>query len=176
MRHDVHTPIDPASHDAPAAARWRRALVYLPPALLTIVALQQIVLTKTSSLVPWKGGGFGMFSSVDSERSRMLRAFVLVDDRSYAVVGSIDALGLAVGKAISLPSPGRLNDIAGRLARRTWWLDPKTNTVSLEREGDERRIRVRATAVRVQVFRVLFHSDSAVVERFLLAEATRERQ
>ena len=37
----------------------------LPVALLCLVALGQVWLTRTASLTPWKGGGFGMFSTTD---------------------------------------------------------------------------------------------------------------
>ena len=34
----------------------------MPTALLLAVGLTQIVLTFTTGLTPWKGGGFGMFA------------------------------------------------------------------------------------------------------------------
>ena len=42
------------------------------PLLLIGIALRQIVLVYTVGLTPWKGGGFGMFSSVDKARSRLI--------------------------------------------------------------------------------------------------------
>ena len=42
------------------------------PLLLVAVALRQILLVHTVGLTPWKGGGFGMFSSVDKARSRLI--------------------------------------------------------------------------------------------------------
>ena len=35
----------------------------MPAALLLAVGLTQIVLTFTTGLTPWKGGGFGMFAA-----------------------------------------------------------------------------------------------------------------
>ncbi len=43
-----------------------------PCALLVIVALAQIWEAKTHNLSPWKGGGFGMFSCIDSPGERFL--------------------------------------------------------------------------------------------------------
>ena len=37
----------------------------LPPLLLVVVALGQVTLAKTVGLTAWKGGGFGMFSTLD---------------------------------------------------------------------------------------------------------------
>lgn len=45
-------------------ARFRPGLLSLIPAiLLSIVAAAQVRLTRTEQLTPWKGGGFGMFST-----------------------------------------------------------------------------------------------------------------
>lgn len=44
---------------------------FAAPALLIVVALTQLVLTQTTDLTPWKGGGFGMFTVVDSMYGRI---------------------------------------------------------------------------------------------------------
>mgnify|MGYP000072191120 CR=1 FL=1 len=50
-----------------------KKIIYFPiPVTLCIVAITQIYLAKTSTLTPWKGGGFGMFTVVDSISSRSL--------------------------------------------------------------------------------------------------------
>ena len=51
-------------------------LAFLPVTLLVIVALNQIHLAHTVHLSPWKGGGFGMFSSTDGGPNRHLRIFL----------------------------------------------------------------------------------------------------
>ena len=38
-------------------------------ALLLAIASAQMLLARTSDLSPWKGGGFGMFASVDETAS-----------------------------------------------------------------------------------------------------------
>jgi len=43
---------------------------HLPAIILLIVASYQIYLVKTSRLSPWKGGGFGMFSTINSPGMR----------------------------------------------------------------------------------------------------------
>ena len=42
------------------------------PILLMVVALRQITLVFTIDLTPWKGGGFGMFSSIDRPSNRVI--------------------------------------------------------------------------------------------------------
>jgi hypothetical protein len=43
------------------------------PALLCIVAARQVYLVRAERLTPWKGGGFGMFATVESGATRVVR-------------------------------------------------------------------------------------------------------
>ena len=43
------------------------------PLVLILIACLQIYLTQTQELSRWKGGGFGMFSTLDSPSARFLR-------------------------------------------------------------------------------------------------------
>ncbi|MEE2775869.1 MAG: hypothetical protein VYE73_03785 [Acidobacteriota bacterium] len=52
------------------ARKWQRWLPFLAPAVLVVVALNQIVLTHRTDLSPWKGGGFGMFSAIRAHQTR----------------------------------------------------------------------------------------------------------
>ena len=55
----------PAPRPSEALAR------FAAPALLIVIALTQLVLTQTTELTPWKGGGFGMFTVVNSMYGRI---------------------------------------------------------------------------------------------------------
>ncbi|MDP3920951.1 MAG: hypothetical protein Q8R76_09135 [Candidatus Omnitrophota bacterium] len=55
-----------AKSSRPPLRRWA------VPTLLVLVAATQMVLTQTSPLSPWRGGGFGMFGTVDSVGARFL--------------------------------------------------------------------------------------------------------
>ncbi len=46
---------------------------WLVPGILVCVALTQITLSFAAGLTPWKGGGFGMFSSIDAAPMRTVR-------------------------------------------------------------------------------------------------------
>ena len=54
----------------------------LPAVLLVAMAVTQVVLTRTSDLTPWKGGGFGMFSTLDHGAHRRVVVVVEAPDRS----------------------------------------------------------------------------------------------
>jgi hypothetical protein len=75
--------------------RWWTAL---PPALLVVVACGQVMLAHTARLSPWKGGGFGMFSSLDARPFRYVRIFVQAPERSeeLAVPPSLERLAASV--------------------------------------------------------------------------------
>ena len=50
----------------------RFAQKWAAPLLLIVMALRQLILAQTMGLSPWKGGGFGMFASLDKSQSRLL--------------------------------------------------------------------------------------------------------
>ena len=55
----------------------RTALAHVGPVLLALVALFQIALSSQTPLSVWKGGGFGMYSSVDNLGARWIRATLI---------------------------------------------------------------------------------------------------
>ena len=114
--------------------RWR---TILPVALLVSAACAQVILTRTSGLSPWKGGGFGMFSTTDDSGRRRVRVFVSAPDRSeeIAITPSLED---AAARAAVLPSDGQLT----RLARRV-----------IERE---RRHQRSVQVVRIETWRVVY--------------------
>ena len=77
------------NNHAPSAplpsSRRGAASIWAVPLLLLIVAALQVLLVHTTNLSPWKGGGFGMFSTVDSPDVRVLQAFVTVGGEEFPV-------------------------------------------------------------------------------------------
>lgn len=60
-----------------------RVLAVLVPLVLVVVAGTQVVVANSTDLTAWRGGGFGMFSTIDAHSTRFLRATVtLADGRS----------------------------------------------------------------------------------------------
>jgi hypothetical protein len=99
--------------DIPRAG-WR-ALV--PVALLITVAGAQITLARTANLSPWKGGGFGMFSTTDDAGRRRVRVFVAAADRSEEIAITPSLEDAAIGAAV-LPSDRQLTRLARRVIER----------------------------------------------------------
>ena len=55
----------------------QRLAAVLPVVLLSLVALNQIRIAHNSDMTAWKGGGFGMFSTLDRPRARQVRVHIL---------------------------------------------------------------------------------------------------
>ena len=101
------------------------------------VAGVQVVLTRTSGLSPWKGGGFGMFSTTDDSGRRHVRIFVSAPDRSEEV-SIAPSLADAADRAAVLPTDGMLTRLARRVVER------------------ERRAHRPVESVRLQAWRVVY--------------------
>jgi hypothetical protein len=114
-----------------------RLAVAAPPVLLAVVAATQMGLALYGNLSPWKGGGFGMFASVDGTPFRSVRIFVSAPDRSaeLEVPPSLEDLA---ARAATFPSGRALDALARRVLDR------------------ERRHGRPAEAVRVEVWRTDF--------------------
>jgi hypothetical protein len=126
--------------------RWWAAI---PAVLLTIVATTQVVLTRVTMLSPWKGGGFGMFSTLDGRPFRYARLFVRAPERSeeLTVPPSLEDLTVAVE---ILPGAPQLERLARAVVAR------------------ERRQGRPADEVRIEVWRVEFAAGSLMPRDRLL--------
>ncbi|MFQ5564760.1 MAG: hypothetical protein ACE5EU_00135 [Paracoccaceae bacterium] len=58
---------------------------YLAPALLILIAVVQMFSAFANDQTPWKGGGFGMFSTVDSPGARFLKIYLVSENGEEAV-------------------------------------------------------------------------------------------
>jgi len=85
------------------------------PALLLGVAGVQIHQARTAHLSPWKGGGFGMFSTTDVVANRTLRAYARLGG-TVREVPIPAALEDEAERARVLPSPRILRGLARALS------------------------------------------------------------
>jgi hypothetical protein len=99
----------------------------LPTAALAIaVAVTQQYFAHTQNLTPWKGGGFGMFSTIDSRGTRVIEISLVhkVGNREEVVRVPVPSVVQPVRDAVSdlksLPTQARLDDLAYNLARLPW--------------------------------------------------------
>jgi hypothetical protein len=115
----------------------------LPALLLVSVALLQIALAHTVGLSPWKGGGFGMFSTTDRAEGRYLRVFVRAPGRHEELRLAPELRDPATRAAV-LPTTARLERLARDVGRH------------------ERRAGRPATTVRVEVWRAEFDGETLI--------------
>src|SRR5262245_48479783 len=115
-----------AIDDLSSDERWhllRRAA--LAPLCLLLVAGLQVARVWTARQTPWKGGGFGMFSTIDSEGNRYLRAW-LITESGQLPLPLPAALDKPVAEQRAAPSAAGLTTIARRLAAQDWrWTDDR---------------------------------------------------
>ena len=104
---------------------------YGAPALLAAVALVQAGQTARLDLSPWKGGGFGMFSTVDAPKARFLRLYLETPGGEVPVPPPAE-LARSFRAVQTLPTDRRLARLAARLAAATWAV-PDLPRVELER-------------------------------------------
>ena len=107
------------------------AAVFAPVTALLCVAGVQLTLVSTSGLTPWKGGGFGMFSTVDDAARRHVRIFVEAPDRSeeMAVPPSLERLA---SDAALLPTRSNLDRLIDGVAARELRNDRQVTHVRVE--------------------------------------------
>ena len=90
---------------------------WLPPAVLVAVAIVQIGLAQTVDLTAWKGGGFGMFSTLDHGAYRGVDIVVEAPDRSESLAIP-PSLETAAARAAACPTDGLLRGLAEGVAAR----------------------------------------------------------
>jgi hypothetical protein len=75
---------------------WKIPWAAIVPSLcLILVAVVQIYLARVANLAPWKGGGFGMFSTTDRTSDRQMRILITTLERTeeLELVGKLKKLG-----------------------------------------------------------------------------------
>lgn len=129
----------------------RRLAIGGPVALLLAVASAQMLLARTSDLSPWKGGGFGMFASVDGLPFRWVRIYVFATERSEEIAIP-PSLADQAHRVVTWPHPRALEDLARSVIAR------------------ERRRERPVDSVRVEIWRADVSPDLDVSERLIRQE------
>jgi hypothetical protein len=101
-----------------ACARWLAA-----PAVLIAIAIYQVYLVRTTNLTPWKGGGFGMFSTDENGPNRTVRIYLVKSDqgvlRQLPVAAPREFAALVTDLRQS-PTTGAARTLARTLAVLPW--------------------------------------------------------
>ena len=130
---DSGSPIEPVLEARPPL--W----AFLPCAVLVAVAVVQIATALTKDLTPWKGGGFGMFSTADTGMHRQVRAYAVFDDGERLL--SLRGRDLRKRAMLNYPTEERVGAYANWVA------------VQMERRRPPPR------AIRLELWRSAFHPE-----------------
>jgi hypothetical protein len=156
---------------------WRRRAVVasLPSVLLCLVALYQAYRVAREGLTPWKGGGFGMFSSIDSQPERFMRLSVTTEAGETPAVPIPDEYRRQVDRARLLPWAPATATLAD-LLRQVWV--PSGSPASGPSAPPRVRLAtrgalpdgqpVRAAAMRIEIYTVSYDPASHRVSTRLL--------
>jgi hypothetical protein len=131
-------------------------LLVIPVLILPVVALNQARMHADSGLSSWRGGGFGMFATVDRDYYRAFQVTVRSKDGTelkldWSVVenylnGDVDRKE-TYSDARSLPSPERLAAVAELLATRTW--QQNNGQVQILSQGNGMHFRAKDFIIKV---------------------------
>ena len=89
------------------------------PLCLCVVAGLHLFRVWTCDQTPWKGGGFGMFSTVDDESARFARCY-LVTESGDLPLPIPPAANKLLAELRAAPTQHKLNELARRLAAQSW--------------------------------------------------------
>jgi hypothetical protein len=109
----------------------RRLAIALPTVLLLTVASTQMVLARRADLSPWKGGGFGMFASVDGLPFRWVRLYVSAPERSEEIAVPLSIEDRAL-RAATWPHQRAIRALAWSVIDRELRQDRPIDTVRVE--------------------------------------------
>ena len=123
--------------------------VVVPPALMAAVAVVQIALALTSGLTPWKGGGFGMFSTLD-----------------HGAFRGVDIVIEAPGRSETLDVPVSLEELTARAA--TYPSERLLRRLAREVAARERRQNRPVTLVKLTVWRTEFSPNTLLATEHTL--------
>ena len=87
--------------------------------ILVFIACFQIYNAQAHDLTPWKGGGFGMFSTVDSPGARFVRIYLITDGGEVPVEPPA-SMSRLVDKARAVPSQANVSRLVDQLRDATW--------------------------------------------------------
>jgi hypothetical protein len=174
----------------------------LGPLVLLLVALNHFYRVQFCSLTPWKGGGFGMFSSIDSHSSRSVRLLLLSSDntsplrvelpitreistlheraRAEASPGNLDALALTLA-CLEFRLYGLAHDGADALQRdASNWASVRGERVRSKQhtKPDDRLLSepLAYDRIRVEVSRVVFNGDTPSMTTEAMGAVTTDRR
>jgi hypothetical protein len=148
----------------------------LAPLVLVAVATTQVIVASTTNLTPWRGGGFGMFSTLDGQSERFLRITATMADGTSIPVQTVDLFAPSsplLDEALAAranPSQRHLNALAAGIAAH----------LAIEGElaivpdiaSSDAKPRADVADVHLSVWRIIYGREDGRVSPQMVAEWT----
>jgi len=100
----------------------KNKLYLITPVILVLVFIHQFYLVQTKDLTQWKGGGFGMFSTIDSVTEREVRVFLNTENDTIPIIFPFsEEFNLDLRKAKIIPSKDHLNVVFKHIKKEDWY-------------------------------------------------------
>ncbi|HSR69624.1 MAG TPA: hypothetical protein VLU25_16960 [Acidobacteriota bacterium] len=150
-----------------------KARSLLVPFLLILVALLQIYRAHALQQSPWRGGGFGMFASIDAPSNRFVRCYLLTASGEIPAALPPEANPL-VAKLQVVPAPKGLARLAALLAQNPAWIEKQIEAA--RQQGSLSGEDVNLEAIRLEVCSQSFDASDLKFEIRRLAQAEFHRK
>lgn len=104
---------------SPADRALQNRRVWLAPICLCVVAGLHAWRVMSAGQTPWKGGGFGMFSTIDAEHARYVRAYLVTPtgERPLILPTEFDR---KIAELRAAPNREGLEALAQKLSQKNW--------------------------------------------------------
>jgi hypothetical protein len=143
-------------------------LAWLPVGLLVVIAVTHAYRVEVLDLTPWKGGGFGMFSTLDGrDNRRLIVSLVRRHGDETKLVGvelpTRGGLRQLAEKAQAMPTDERVRALADEIGKQPWRVantpapdGPNQARLVLDRAKQKKFSPVPFDAVEVSVWKLHF--------------------
>lgn len=96
-----------------------RIYALIGPIMLLVIIIVQVAKAYTHDLSTWKGGGFGMFSTIDRPSNRLVRTYLVSDSAKILIEPTIPTSSELI-RLRTYPKQEDLDNYAKSLAARQW--------------------------------------------------------
>lgn len=160
-----------------------KALLWFTPLIVLLVLVNQFYRVEMHGLSTWQGGGFGMFSSVDSINTRFFKIYLQIDGAMVPVKVEDDFSGL-ITMSRAEPTQENLQQLAMQIYEANW-VQSGNFKFDASAEGNYRPVleirryesldslpeqRVNIDGVRLEIWKTQFDSATNKVNTYKHAE------
>jgi hypothetical protein len=135
-------------------------------ALLLLVAVIHFIILAVMPVSPWKGGGFGMFSTVGSHKMFLVRAYYNGHEKSIPIRIPAE-LNNYRNDIYFFPARSRLFTLKQKLENRKWWVSGDTVITGKAQKATDAALELRASDITVELWQVMFNAKSSIVSTSL---------